>query len=233
MPARPVIKAISEEEAGDMAEHEHFIKKMAAKTVVSIRHGLVTSSQKRRLENVRRRSTVAAAPSSASSRKSTSEKNGDRMEPTVTGLRFEFCVIKGKRKKVHRVFVMCNDSMMYSRVGWVVNDDVDTCMVCHQPFYEKMTTGKHHCRACGNIVCNPCSTGRAVVAEAESIGPARVCNQCYFGQEVVDAYMNDICGDTYAEIGALGNGVDDIICDDPDEVEISKWCPDCPCFQSL
>lgn len=36
---------------------------------------------------------------------------------------------------------------------------------------------QHHCRNCGNIFCNECSTKSATVASSKK--PARVCDVCY------------------------------------------------------
>ncbi|KAI0213644.1 Zinc finger FYVE domain-containing protein 1 [Lamellibrachia satsuma] len=38
---------------------------------------------------------------------------------------------------------------------WVPDDEIFTCHVCHQSFGVKVT--KHHCRACGQGVCDECS----------------------------------------------------------------------------
>lgn len=200
-----------------MAEHEHFIKKTASKTVVSVKHILVTSGQQRRVDSVRRKSTISSTPPLG--RRSDVSTAAGRTEPMITSLRFEYCVIRGRKKKIHRVFVCCGDSGSYCRVGWVLNDDVDACMVCHSLFYEALVSGKHHCRACGNIVCSSCSAGRAIVCEVQALGLVRVCSQCYFGQEAVSAHLNDICGESYPL--AAGYRDDDIVCDDPDEVELT------------
>ena len=49
-------------------------------------------------------------------------------------------------------------------------------MKCNQTF--TLTQRKHHCRCCGNIFCDLCSSKTAIVAAA-SKKPQRVCDQCY------------------------------------------------------
>ncbi|CAF4028565.1 unnamed protein product [Adineta steineri] len=63
-----------------------------------------------------------------------------------------------------------------SQRRWIDDDDINSCMKCHQTF--SVTQRKHHCRNCGNIFCDPCSSKTAVVA-ATSKKPKRVCDQCY------------------------------------------------------
>ncbi|CAF4094455.1 unnamed protein product, partial [Rotaria sordida] len=59
---------------------------------------------------------------------------------------------------------------------WLNDDDVHACRKCDQIF--TVTQRKHHCRNCGNIFCDNCSSKTAVVA-ASSKKPQRVCDQCY------------------------------------------------------
>ncbi|CAF0901154.1 unnamed protein product [Adineta steineri] len=59
---------------------------------------------------------------------------------------------------------------------WLNDNDVHECMKCNQTF--TITQRKHHCRSCGNIFCDPCSSKLAVVA-ATSKKPQRVCDQCF------------------------------------------------------
>ncbi|CAF0973189.1 unnamed protein product [Rotaria sp. Silwood1] len=59
---------------------------------------------------------------------------------------------------------------------WLNDDDINACMKCNQTF--SVTQRKHHCRNCGNIFCDSCSSKTAIVA-ASSKKPQRVCDQCY------------------------------------------------------
>jgi hypothetical protein len=183
-----------------MAEHERFIKKIAARPVVHIKKDIV--------------------PLKVASRITKSTKYANA--PCIWSVRYEYCTIEGRKIKCHRVFVIAADSGNYYKLGWIANDDMDRCMVCHCKFYDQLTSGKHHCRACGNIVCDTCSKGRAVVREISLLGPIRVCNQCYFGQEIVDAHCNDQAGEAFQASASLEVSRDEVTNDgDYDEGSIS------------
>eukprot|EP01036_Dinobryon_divergens_P023074 gene23074-31391_t len=78
-----------------------------------------------------------------------------------------------------------NNTHAYTNVGWIVNSEVGYCMVCMVQF--GIFTYPHHCKACGNLVCQKCSNNKVVIEEVKEIGrPLRVCVQCFFGQEVVN-----------------------------------------------
>jgi hypothetical protein len=74
-----------------------------------------------------------------------------------------------------------------STVGWVVLSDVTACMVCSERF-STIFPRKHHCRACGNVVCLKCSPRDVPIAELGSAEPVKVCIQCDAGQ-VNDSYL--------------------------------------------
>ncbi|CAF3845484.1 unnamed protein product [Rotaria magnacalcarata] len=59
---------------------------------------------------------------------------------------------------------------------WLNDDDVNSCLKCKETF--SVTQRKHHCRNCGNIFCDSCSSKTAIVA-ASSKKPQRVCDNCY------------------------------------------------------
>ena len=42
---------------------------------------------------------------------------------------------------------------------------------------------KHHCRCCGNIICDSCSPNLVVIYELNDL--VKVCIQCYWGQSLV------------------------------------------------
>jgi predicted RNA-binding Zn-ribbon protein involved in translation (DUF1610 family) len=107
----------------------------------------------------------------------------------IVGLRAENYSVKGNIKLYRRVFVESDDSGDYKNVGWIVVSDADSCMVCGTSF-ANVSGGKHHCRACGNVVCENCSTGRELVDLIEPLGKVRVCSLCYYGQCPVEAVQN-------------------------------------------
>lgn len=102
-----------------------------------------------------------------------------------------------KNKKVHRLYAtllekntiknqdVANRISVYENVGWVINSDVDACMICFKKF--GMFLSPHHCKACGNVVCDSCSKDRLLVYEMNDLGPLRVCSLCNYGQAEVYA----------------------------------------------
>ncbi|XP_078731001.1 FYVE, RhoGEF and PH domain-containing protein 3-like isoform X1 [Lampetra fluviatilis] len=54
---------------------------------------------------------------------------------------------------------------------------VSECMSCSEPF-NALTRRKHHCRACGHVVCGKCSEYKAQL-EYEGGKLGRVCHDCY------------------------------------------------------
>lgn len=97
--------------------------------------------------------------------------------------------MSARKKIIHRIFAKSYDAPDYCDIGWVLNDDVDICMLCRgSPF--GMFAYKHHCKACGNIFCAECAPNIAPIRELRGLGLYRVCNMCFYGQEMVDGLPN-------------------------------------------
>ncbi|CAF3400423.1 unnamed protein product [Rotaria sp. Silwood1] len=60
---------------------------------------------------------------------------------------------------------------------WVPNKDVNECSHCKLIFGSEHS--KHHCRACGHVFCDTCTTSRRVVPWIDADKPVRVCDKCY------------------------------------------------------
>ncbi|XP_070953224.1 FYVE, RhoGEF and PH domain-containing protein 2 isoform X10 [Macaca nemestrina] len=60
---------------------------------------------------------------------------------------------------------------------WVRDKMVTMCMRCQEPF-NALTRRRHHCRACGYVVCARCSDYRAELKYNDN-RPNRVCLHCY------------------------------------------------------
>eukprot|EP00698_Gefionella_okellyi_P005439 TRINITY_DN14984_c0_g1_i1.p1 TRINITY_DN14984_c0_g1~~TRINITY_DN14984_c0_g1_i1.p1 ORF type:complete len:553 (-),score=90.31 TRINITY_DN14984_c0_g1_i1:48-1706(-) len=72
---------------------------------------------------------------------------------------------------------MANTGLRDTRPTWQLDDRVDECPICHQTF--TFTRRKHHCRYCGCVVCDACSSGKAQLpASLDYSGPQRVCDKC-------------------------------------------------------
>nr|XP_060629146.1 FYVE, RhoGEF and PH domain-containing protein 2 isoform X1 [Anolis sagrei ordinatus] len=60
---------------------------------------------------------------------------------------------------------------------WVRDKLVTMCMRCKDPF-NAITRRRHHCRACGYVVCGRCSNYK-IELQYDKNGPKRVCVECY------------------------------------------------------
>ena len=59
---------------------------------------------------------------------------------------------------------------------WVPDQDIQACCECQREFTPRLSI--HHCRACGQGVCDECSTERRAVPSRGWDHPVRVCNAC-------------------------------------------------------
>ncbi|CAL8069983.1 unnamed protein product [Calicophoron daubneyi] len=58
---------------------------------------------------------------------------------------------------------------------WTKDDEATSCVSCHREF--SISNRRHHCRHCGGIFCQQCSSYRAPTAASKD--PVRVCASCY------------------------------------------------------
>lgn len=61
---------------------------------------------------------------------------------------------------------------------WIRDNEVTMCMKCKEPF-NALTRRRHHCRACGYVVCYKCSDYKTSL-RYDSNKLNRVCKDCYF-----------------------------------------------------
>ncbi|XP_038551012.1 FYVE, RhoGEF and PH domain-containing protein 4-like [Micropterus salmoides] len=60
---------------------------------------------------------------------------------------------------------------------WIRDNEVTVCMKCQEPF-NALTRRRHHCRACGSVVCWKCSDNKAAL-EYDGNKLNKVCKACY------------------------------------------------------
>ncbi|XP_067135911.1 pleckstrin homology domain-containing family F member 2-like isoform X2 [Centruroides vittatus] len=60
---------------------------------------------------------------------------------------------------------------------WVPDSEASVCMHCRKSQFT-IINRKHHCRKCGAVVCNPCSSKKFLLP-TQSSKPLRVCLHCY------------------------------------------------------
>jgi len=74
----------------------------------------------------------------------------------------------------------------------------ETCACCHSRFTWHCTSRsettayreKHHCRACGALVCDPCSRHRLALPQIGLLSPRRVCDRCFYAGGVSSSSQN-------------------------------------------
>ncbi|XP_051808572.1 FYVE, RhoGEF and PH domain-containing protein 6-like isoform X2 [Acanthochromis polyacanthus] len=59
---------------------------------------------------------------------------------------------------------------------WIPDPRTTMCMICTCEF--TLTWRRHHCRACGKVVCQSCSSNKHCLEYLKN-QPARVCDQCF------------------------------------------------------
>lgn len=62
---------------------------------------------------------------------------------------------------------------------WIPDRASRTCRLCHESF--TFSKRRHHCRMCGNIICDSCSKQRRLLRNIDEENKVRVCNACVSG----------------------------------------------------
>ena len=62
-------------------------------------------------------------------------------------------------------------------VVWEDDKTINRCQKCG--FIFTTLRRKHHCRACGQIVCGKCSSHSCILPQLDYHSPVRVCGDCY------------------------------------------------------
>jgi hypothetical protein len=132
----------------------------------------------------------------------------------INDVTYEVIVSRGFEIRIRRVFISTYDSRNYSNLGWVITEDINSCMICDTPFqsFSINNASHHHCRGCGNIVCSKCSNSTAVVDLLDNLGTVRVCSLCYYGQNPVEVLLNYLPKQTIFRRDSLHSGK--IVCID-------------------
>jgi hypothetical protein len=71
-------------------------------------------------------------------------------------------------------------------VVWKSNSSATHCLICEVIF--SLFKRKHHCRYCGEIICDECSLNRIQIYKSQ--GAVRICDQCVSIQFNRDTYNN-------------------------------------------
>ena len=90
-----------------------------------------------------------------------------------------------------RVYMVSEESGDYTEVGWVLNSSMSHCMICANDF--TFWNRRHHCRACGNLVCSNCSPFGARIMELPLSGKHRVCKECVMHHSIDNNIAIEVC----------------------------------------
>lgn len=71
---------------------------------------------------------------------------------------------------------------------WVPDELVTSCTSCDQPF--TLLRRRHHCRNCGNIYCNQCSSHSIPLSQYGYNKPVRVCDRCFLTFRTIQALQS-------------------------------------------
>lgn len=71
---------------------------------------------------------------------------------------------------------------------WIKDDEVSMCQLCSKSF--TALKRRHHCRACGRVVCGKCSSKKSNLAY-DNNKPNRVCDKCFVILKNVDGKVVD------------------------------------------
>lgn len=72
-------------------------------------------------------------------------------------------------------------------VPWIPDSLAEKCYGCHSSF--SLVLRRHHCRRCGNVFCDACSSARIPLVSAGFFTPVRVCEKCCVAARKAHAKM--------------------------------------------
>jgi len=106
----------------------------------------------------------------------------DRIETSLNNLRIEIRNLTNEliRAKKSNRNIKNNDTKILP--PWDKNNLKKKCTICDKDF--NIFYRKHHCRACGNIVCHTCSKHKYPVPKFAYYKPVRVCMGCFMQQNL-------------------------------------------------
>ncbi len=85
---------------------------------------------------------------------------------------------------------------------WTEDSDANTCFICACSF--GLITRRHHCRQCGQVVCDPCSQNRKMLESSRTGQLKRVCLRCWDGTQ--SAAARRLAAEERAQGGPSGMG---------------------------
>lgn len=92
---------------------------------------------------------------------------------------FVVCFVLLINSTVLNYIFLCHSGMIKNSAKptyWIPDDEIKECCVCMKAFGPRLSI--HHCRACGQGVCEECSPNKRAVPLRGWDYPVRVCSKC-------------------------------------------------------
>ena len=84
---------------------------------------------------------------------------------------------KKEKNSVWRHFTTASQDERHPNAPkWLSDAEVEKCTGCAQPF--DLFHRRHHCRHCGNVLCEQCTAHRVSIPHLQYSKPVRVCSTC-------------------------------------------------------
>ncbi|KAG0246344.1 hypothetical protein BGX31_002955 [Mortierella sp. GBA43] len=93
-------------------------------------------------------------------------------------------------------------TLLLVRPTWVLDQDAAACQICTRTF--NAVRRKHHCRQCGRVLCNDCSSRSIALPQLGYTKAVRVCNDCFDVAYLVAYCISDELGQSTQIHGARG-----------------------------
>ncbi|KAF9159267.1 hypothetical protein DFQ26_006738 [Actinomortierella ambigua] len=116
--------------------------------------------------------TGTAAAGAAATATATAAENG-----RDSGGRYVVANGPGQREKRNTYLQPVRVVENYSAPVWVPDQSASKCMICTQEF-SSLFRRKHHCRACGKVVCHSCSSHTILIKSGNTGKVSRACDDC-------------------------------------------------------
>ncbi|VDN55661.1 unnamed protein product [Dracunculus medinensis] len=100
------------------------------------------------------------------------EQNAHKLEECEKALEELGCNLSESKLKI---IEMQEELLPLSDAQWENDANVENCKRCNIQF--SVSKRRHHCRKCGSIFCNSCSSARLKLPS--NAKPVRVCLPCY------------------------------------------------------
>lgn len=125
--------------------------------------------------------SIGGQPSHADQRKDRGEDSDLAPEPVLPTDRSSgawFMLTRDKQKVAGHILlsfsILAGKTTDQEETDWQNDGEVEVCPLCEVEF--SLMQRRHHCRKCGMVMCNTCSSGRMALEEGGTV--VRVCDAC-------------------------------------------------------